>query len=357
MKHTRSAGILVKIGIVLSISGLIIGLLSVGRLADLFDRGKNINVLVWGQILDKEFLLDFEKETGIHVNMSYLENNEELFVKLQSTDLHDYDLIMPSDWAAQLLIRDGLIKKLDRSRIDVWDTIYPALCNHYFDPHNEYTIPFFWSLLGLGVNTAYWPNQNPPATWGLVFDEKIMPKRISMVEDPRALILIAACYLFGQIRPLQKDEIDKIKQLLKKQKSHVEVYTDLRPEYVLASGVVPVVAALSGDLLKMIRRFDDLNFVIPKEGAFVVLDSFAITATTKKDDFIYQFLNYLFRPDIVTQYVDKFDFFPAVKIDVEYDDKLSKFTQPTEALFKNVNFFENVLSKEILNDILIDLKS
>ncbi len=357
MKHKHEASLLVKVFIVVGIAALIIAFVSVGRLTEPFNREKSINVLVWGQVLDKEFLSDFERETGIRVNMSYFENNEELFVKLHSTDLHDYDLIMPSDWAVELLIRDGLVKKLDKNKIAVWDSLYPTLCDHYFDPENEYTVPYFWSLLGLGVNTAYWGGKTPDPTWGLIFDEKIMPNRIGVVEDPRALISIAALYLFGTVRPLNDDEVNVIERLLIKQKLRVEVYTDARSEYVLASGVVPVVVTLSGDLLKVMRWFESINFIVPKEGAFVVLDSFAIPAATKKDDLVYPFLNYIFRPDIVKKYVDKFDFFPAIKVDVEYADRFVAITEPTESLFKNVKFFKNVISKKNLNEILINLKS
>src|SRR5206468_2031455 len=105
---------------------------------------------------------------------------------------------------------------------------------------------------------------------------------------------------------------------LMKQKPYVEIYTDSRSEYILASGAVPVGVVLSGDLLKVMKRFDNIDFIIPKEGAFAVIDSFAITTTSDKDDLIYPFLNYLFRSDVVEQYVEKFDFFPAVKLSVEY---------------------------------------
>lgn len=357
MSQNKLLRFLMHCSIVMAWVLVIVAFLYVGNVTQQLEPGKNINVLVWGQILDKEFLLDFENETGIRVNMSYFENNEELFVKLQSSEQHDYDLIMPSDWAAQLLIKDGLIKKLDRSKIMVWESIYPALCNHYFDPYNEYTIPFYWSLFGLGIDRSHWGAVAPPKTWGLIFDEQIMPQRISTIEDPRALILIAALYLFGRFENLGKNEIDAIKQLLVSQKKRVEIYTDSRAEYVLASGVVPVVVSLFGDLLKVMRRFDDIDFVIPREGGFAIIDSFALTASTKKDDLVYQFLHYLFRPDIVKKYVDKFDFFPAVKIDVDYDDRFIEFTEPTQALFQNINFFKNVVSKDVLNDVLITLKS
>lgn len=358
MKYVQSIGLFTKICIVLFIGALIVGFVSIGRVADVLHRGKSINVLVWGQILDKEFLSDFEQETGIQVNVTYLENNQELFVKLQATPLHDYDLIMPSDWAVELLIKEGLIKKIDHEKITVWDTLYPTLCNLYFDPNNDYSIPYFWNVMGLGINRNYWEGAIPPATWGLIFDKRIMPKRIAMAEDPRALILTAAVYLFGHIKKqLSSDQIDKIKKLLIEQKSSVEIYTDSRSEYVLVSGAVPVAVTLSGDLLKIMKRFENINFIIPKEGAIAVIDSFAITAATKKDDFIYSFLNYIFRSDVVKKYVDKFDFFPAVKVDIEYDDRFEQVTKPTESLFKNVNFFKNVISKEDLNDLLITLKS
>jgi spermidine/putrescine-binding protein len=138
----------------------------------------------------------------------------------------------------------------------------------------------------------------------------------------------------------------------------VEIYTDSRSEYVIASGAVSVGVVLSGDLLKIMRRFDTIDFVIPEEGAFAVIDSFAIPITSEKDDFVYSFLNYLFRPDIVEKYADKFDFFPAIKLDtIEYDDRFARLTEPTQDLFDNIHFFEDVISKEVVNDILITLKT
>jgi spermidine/putrescine transport system substrate-binding protein len=356
MKHA-SLNLIGKISIVCAWLVVIALFLYAGEFTYFLSKGKSINVLVWGQVLDTEFLTDFEKETGIHVNMSYFENNEELFVKLQSSSHHDYDLVMPSDWAVQLMIEKRLIKPLDRSKIHVWDNLYPALCNHYFDPQNEYSIPFYWSLFGLGVDSRYWQQTSVPSTWGLIFDERIMPKRISTVEDIRELICIAALYLFGRYDQLNEQEIEQIKALLLQQKKHVEIYTDSRPEYVLASGSVPVVVSWFGDFLKVMRRFDYIDFIVPQEGAFAVIDSFAIPAASNKDDLIYPFINYLFRKDIVKKYVDKFDFFPAVQVDVAYDDRFAQLSEPTRELFQRIHFFKNVVSKEVLNDVLIALKS
>ena len=157
---------------------------------------------------------------------------------------------------------------------------------------------------------------------------------------------------------MNDDEVEKIKKLLLQQKSHVEIYTDSRSEYILASGAVPVGVVLSGDLLKVMKRFDYIDFIIPKEGAFAVIDSFAIPTTSQKDDLVYSFLNYLFRPCIVEKYVDKFDFFPAIQLTIAYDDdRFARLTEPTQDLFKNIHFFKDVVSKEVVNDVLVTLKT
>ena len=156
---------------------------------------------------------------------------------------------------------------------------------------------------------------------------------------------------------LNDQEVALIKRVLKQQKKHVEIYTDNRSEYVLASGATPVVAGLSGDFLKVMRRFDNFAFLVPREGAFAIIDSFAIPSASQKDEQIYLFLNYLFRKDIVKLYVDKFEFFPAVQVPVEYDERFAEFIEPTQELFNNVHFFKNIMSSDVLNDILISLKS
>jgi spermidine/putrescine-binding protein len=217
-------------------------------------------------------------------------------------------------------------------------------------------VPYYWTLYGIAIDRHYY-TQRPPATWGLIFDTALIPPYLCVFEDIRPLSLIAAQYLFGTLKDFNVHEINEIKKILKIQKKHVEIYTDNRSEYVLASGATPVVAGLSGDFLKVMRRFDNFEFLVPQEGAFAIIDSFAIPTASNKDDLIYQFLNYLFKKEIVQLYVDKFEFFPAVRVPVEYDERFAEFIEPTNELFKNVHFFKNVLSSDVLNDILIALKS
>jgi len=44
-------------------------------------------------------------------------------------------------------------------------------------------------------------------------------------------------------------------------------------------------------------------------------------------------------------------------LEVEYDERFVHLTQPTPELFQNINFFKNVVSKDVLNDVLLTLKA
>ena len=42
----------------------------------------------------------------------------------------------------------------------------------------------------------------------------------------------------------------------------------------------------------MLYCFKNIDFLIPKEGGFVIIDNVVIPALSKKDDLIYKFINF-----------------------------------------------------------------
>ena len=62
-------------------------------------NGRSINIFVWGDILEPTVIAEFERETGIKVNMNFYASNEEMLVKLKATGGPGYDLIIPSDYS------------------------------------------------------------------------------------------------------------------------------------------------------------------------------------------------------------------------------------------------------------------
>lgn len=334
-------------------------LISIGLflyLPNFIHEKRSINILAQPSVIDAEYLQDFEKETGIKVHISYFESSDELIVKLRGTKGKGYDLIMPPVYAAEILIKEGLLKKINHSRLNFYDQIYPALLGKYFDPQNEYTIPIFWAIYGIGIDKNYWYGEEPPHTWGLLFDKKLTPECVIMADDPRTLALVAAQYLFGTIENITADKMQKITQLLLKQKPWVHMYNDLRVEFLISSQVCPVGMVASSDLAKMLFVYKNIEFIIPKEGGFAWVDSLAIPVGSTKEDLIYPFLNYLYQPDIFKKYVDKYKFFSPVK-NVMPSGKLTNLSVPTEKMFEKLEFFKNVIDEQLLTKLFIKLKS
>ena len=109
--------------------------------------------------MDPGVIADFEKETGIKVNLNYYSSNEELIVKLKATKGEGYDLIIPSDYAVKSLSKKNSSKTIDRSKSAFWNEINPALIGHFFDPENQFSIPFEWEIYGFGIDKEYFKDQ------------------------------------------------------------------------------------------------------------------------------------------------------------------------------------------------------
>ena len=338
--------------------GLFLTLPSIGALTQ---DAKTINVLTFPATLDAKTIADFEKQTGIRVNLVYYESNEELFVKLYSTNGEGYDLFMPSDYTIDKFVKNGLVKPLDKTKLTFWQTIDPRLLGQYFDPENRYTVPYFWAIYGIGVNKTFF-NKEVPASWQLLYDYPLQQNKVGMFNVAREALLATAQYLYKETGNLSKEKIDAIQATLVDQKKNVEAYidADFRSNYLLASNTSPVVVAATPFIAQLMKDTNEIDFIVPHEGSFILIDSWVIFAATKKDDLVYQFINYLFRSSVLLHLFQNYPFFPVtndLKLLMEENDIPQSIIK---AHFDNtikLEFFKNVLSDESANNVWMTVKT
>jgi spermidine/putrescine transport system substrate-binding protein len=319
-----------------------------------FSSAQSITVLAWPTLIDSQKLQEFEKKTGIKVYLRYFESNEELYAKIKETKGTGYDLIMPSDYMVDIMKKDNLLKKIDKSKLSFFDDLYPHLVGNYFDSNNEFSLPYFWSVYGIAYDKNYFGESQPKPSWGLVFDPALSQKHTSMIDDARESILIASRYLFGSQASLTAEQINQIQKLLIDQKKWVEVYTEDRANYLLASKACPVAVILSAVVARVMRDFKNISFFVPEEGSFLVIDSFVMPVSTEKDELVYTFLNYMYQPEVISYYINKFGYFSPIK-SLSNDNSIIPI--PTEDQFKKIDFFKNIISKKQMSDLWINLKS
>ena len=90
----------------------------------------------------QEILDGFEAETGITINYQNFDFDETMLMKLQEANGGDYDLVIADDYIIETVIAEGLAQKLDYSKIPSHGNVNPLYQSQFYDPTNEYTIPY-----------------------------------------------------------------------------------------------------------------------------------------------------------------------------------------------------------------------
>jgi spermidine/putrescine transport system substrate-binding protein len=318
-------------------------------------REKSLSIFTFPLLIDGQYIAEFERTTGIKLYIHYYESNDELLTKLRSTKYHGYDIVFPSDYVVKKMIKDGLLKKLDKSRLNFWHRLNPKLLGLYFDPQNDFSVPYLWELYGIGFNKEQFGPQGPPATWGVFFDKKIIVPNLGMLNNAREVIAIATLYLFGSVKRLNAKELKQVQHILKNQKKWVEVYTDLRADGLLLSKTCRAVAAASNNVWQIDDR--RLGFLLPKEGGFVTADNICVTTSCQNCDLAYKFINYLFEHETVKHHIEEYAFYPTVT-DVSFDRPRGRQLM-IKALrnFDMLHFFKKVAPEKQLSELWISLKA
>lgn len=112
---------------------------------------KVLNLYNWGDYIDPNLIQKFQQQTGYHVNIETFDSNEAMFTKIKQGGT-SYDLTVPSDYMIEKMRAAHLLLPLDKSRLSGLSNNDPRLMNLAFDPHNRYSIPYFWGTLGIIYN-------------------------------------------------------------------------------------------------------------------------------------------------------------------------------------------------------------
>ena len=106
------------------------------------EEKKVVNVLNWSSYIPDEVIKDFEKDSGIKVNYGTYSSNEELLAKLSSSKEGTYDVVFPSDYMVDVMIKRNLIEKIDKNRLQNIGNIDRNYMNMEY-PADNYSYNFF----------------------------------------------------------------------------------------------------------------------------------------------------------------------------------------------------------------------
>jgi len=327
-----------------------------------FDTKEVITVYTYREAFSVEKFEEFGEKMGVKVKVTYFNTGEEMFAKFKINKGRGYDVVVPSDYMVEHLIKAGLLQPLDLSKLSNFRHIDKRLLNKFYDPDNKYTVPVFWIPYGIGFDRKFFDLDNN-VSWDIIFKKEVLKKygdyKVSMTNDAREAVYLGAIYLFGTIDNLTEAQFDKIRDLLIAQKQIVESYGDASAKYLLLSGIVPI-AAIPACRMKEIDDFENYGFVIPKEGSLVDIMSIGIPVTSKKADLAHKLIDFLLSKEVGAY---NFNEVACNPVNVEayelVDQKYAKNRAffPDDEMFKRLFILNSQIRPSLLEKIWFLLKS
>ena len=259
-------------------------------------NSEKVVVYNWGEYLNPEVLTLFEQETGIDVVYEEFETNEILYPKISSGAIA-YDVICPSDYMIQRMIKNDLLAEINFDNIPNIKNIGKDYMeqSRQFDPENKYSVPYCWGTVGILYNKTM--VDEPITSWSVLWDEKYKDN-ILMQDSVRDAFGVTLKYLGYSLNSTDLDELTEARDLLIKQKPLVQAYVidQVRDKMIGNEAAIGVI--YSGEAIYTQMENPDLEYVIPEEGSNIWIDSWVIPKNAENKENAEKFINFLCRPEI-----------------------------------------------------------
>lgn len=261
------------------------------------DSSKVLNVYNVGDYIDEDLIKEFTKRTGIEVQYSTYDTNEMMYQKVKSKSTN-YDLVFPSDYMVSKMIKEGLLEKIDYTKIPNFKNIDDNFKHNDFDPNDEYSIAYMWGTLGIVYNKKYF--KTPPDSWNIFWDSRYKGNMLMFdsVRDTIGASLFRLGYSMNSTNP---KEINEAKEELIKQKPNVLAYVNDEGKDRMIGEEAIMGMFYSGDVPTMIVENENLAYAIPKEGTNKWIDAMCIPTTAQNKEWAEEFINFLLDPEISKQ--------------------------------------------------------
>ena len=267
------------------------------------EKSGTLTLYIWEDYIGSGTLENFEKETGVHVKEINFKTEDQMLGTIQS-DLSSFDLVVASGDAAREMIQAKLLAPVDYSKIPNFKHIDKKYLNQRFDPKQQYTVPYLMGQTGMVINKKYIKENTD--SWKVLWDKRYNGK-LAMLPEPFEVVA-AACKLLGySINTTNPEELAAAKKALLEQKPILHGYHDAQTIKNLAiEETIWAAQIYSGEGLAAMDKNENLEYVIPREGAPVWIDLFVIPRDARHKEDAYRFLNYILRPEVIASIASEF---------------------------------------------------
>ncbi len=310
-------------------------------------EGTTLNVFNWGVYISdgSEGSFDvnraFEELTGIKVNYMNYESNEAMYAKLKSGAV-SYDIVIPSDYMIERLVNENMLQKLDFAKLTNYDLIDEKYKNLFFDPNNEYSVPYSVGLVGMIYNTTM--VEGTPDSWSLMWDSKYADNILTF-NNPRDAFAISQFLLGIDLNTTDKAEWDAAAAKLKEQNAVLQARVMDEVFNKMEAGNAAIAPYYAGDFLTMQENNEDLAFVYPKEGTNIFVDSVCVPSNAQNYNAAMMYINFLMEPEVAlanAEYICYASPNTAVVENPDYSFYQDEILYPSEEALPKTEYFHDI---------------
>lgn len=334
--------------------------------ADGVDRSKLSEELYfynWSDYIDPSVLEEFEAEYGVRVIYDTYDSNEDMVAKVRAGN-SGYDIVVPSDYAVQIVATEELALPLDKALLTNMKSLDPGYMGVYFDPENAVSVPYMVGLTGIAYNSEFFPNGVD--SWSAIFDTAQIAGykgKFSMLDDERETPGAALKFIGQSLNNTDPANLEQAQSLLIAQKDFLAAYNSADVNRKLASGEYVIAHAWSGTAMQARNGLGDefagnpnINFVIPKEGGTIWMDNLVILKDSPNAYTAHVFINFLMRPDIAARNAEYIGYITPVKdavplLSQEVRDLYAAGFAPSEEMLERLEWIERTEATVAFTDL------
>jgi spermidine/putrescine transport system substrate-binding protein len=290
--------------ILLSLAGLLAAtVLGCGKKQRLF-------IFNWTYYTPDTVIEKFEKEYKVSVLYDEFASNEDMYNKIKAGG-SGYDIVFPSGDYVSIMIHQGMLEKIDKSKIPNLVNVDPSvLAKSSFDPKMEYSVPYYYGAAGVLVNSAKVPNFE--RSWS-IFSREDLRNRMTMLDDMREVMGDALKYLGYSVNTKDPAQINAARDLINNSwKPNLTKFDADAFGKGYANGDFWVVQGYAEVVFEEIEDNEQLKkdtvYFVPKEGGPAYLDSMCILKGSKNIELAHKFIDFIHRPEIYAEFADSFKF-------------------------------------------------
>ena len=268
-----------------------------------------IRLLAFADYFDANALAEFESQIGKPIAYDAYDAPDQIEAKMREGH---YDLVVLPGPVLRQEIAIGALQKIDRTRLRNAGALAPRVVAKLaaYDPSGAYALPYMWLATGLllDVGKTQLRLGAGPISWGLIFSPDLARRfadcGVATPDDRDNMFMAVWRYMGVNLTRLSPLDIKRAGDILMRIKTGARAFSAPDIDGALSNGSACVSVGAEVDAGRAMERAKQsgatsaIRFVIPKEGAPMSIDAFAVPKDAPHLDDAYALLDFLLRPDI-----------------------------------------------------------